>query len=184
VGGCFIAAPLSREEAGVGDETILYAGITGGGASSEYQVVALEAGKRKDITITLSDKDGWACPWVYVFNGTAFERRSEILRNLKSKSLESTQRHLLGPTPVQDGIIRLQIREEKPEITYLDALHLEINGIPVRPDIGVLHDIDGQYLMLRQGDVYELTFDVSTFVSNNNSVKPVIVSTGYYQGLK
>ena len=124
VGGCFIAAPLSRQEAGVGDEVILYAGITGGGASSDYQMVTLEPGRRKDITITLTDKDGWACPWVYVFNGTAFERRSEILRNLKSKSLETTQRHPLGPVPVQDGIIRLQIREEKPEISYLDALHL------------------------------------------------------------
>jgi hypothetical protein len=180
VGGCFIAAPLSPQEAGVGDEAILYAGITGGGASSEYQLVTIAPGERKDITIALSDKDGWACPWVYVFNGTTFERRSEILRNLKSKSMETTQRQLLGPTPEQDGVIRLQIREEKPETTYLDAFYLEINGIPVWPDAGLLSSVDEHYLTLRQGDIYELTFDVSALAGDSDSVQVVIVSAGYY----
>jgi len=188
VGGCFIAAPLSRQEAGVGDEAILYAGITGGGASSDYQIVTVEPGGRKDITIALTDKNGWACPWVYVFNGTAFERRSEILRNLKSKSLETTQRHPLGPALVQDGIIRLQIREEKPETAYLDALYLEVGDIPVwpsanSPQAGLLSGVDGHYLALRQGDIYELTFDVSTIAGDSDLVEAVIVSAGYYEVL-
>jgi hypothetical protein len=180
VGGCFIAAPLSPQEAGVGDEAILYAGITGGGASSDYQMVTIEPGDRKNITIVLTDKDGWACPWLYVFNGTTFERRVEILRNLKSKSLETMQRHPLGLVSVQDGIIRLQIREEKPEITYLDALYLEVDGIPVWPDAGLLSSVDEHYLTLRQGDIYELTFDVSALAGNSDSVEVVIVSAGYY----
>jgi hypothetical protein len=189
VGGCFIAAPLSRQEAGVGDEVILYAGITGGGASSDYQVVTIEPGGRKDITIALTDKHGWACPWVYAYNGTVFERRSEILRNLKSKSLETTQRHPLGPVPVQNGVIRLQIREEKPETTYLDALFLELGGIPIRPDTGshqagLVSSVDGHYLILRQGDMYELTFDVSALAGDNDSVEFVIVSAGYYQSFE
>ncbi|MEW5959534.1 MAG: hypothetical protein AB1801_17555 [Chloroflexota bacterium] len=186
VGGCFIAAPLSRQEAGVGDDVILYAGITGGGASSDYQMVIIEPGQRKDITIALTDKDGWACPWVYVFNGTAFERRSEILRHLNSKSLETMQRRPLGPTPVQDGVIRLQIREEKPETTHLDALYLEVGGLPVWPDAGLpqaglLSHVDGQYLILRQGDSYELSFDVSALAGDRASVEIVIVSAGYYE---
>jgi hypothetical protein len=189
VGGCFIAAPLSRQEAGVGDEAILYAGITGGGASSDYQIVTIEPGERKDITIALTDKHGWACPWVYVFNGTTFERRSEILRNLKSKSLETTQRHPLGLTPVQDGVIRLQIREEKPETTYLDALYLEVDGIPVRPNAGssqvkLLSYTDGHYLTLQQGDIYELIFNVSAIAGDSASVEPVTVSTGYYKSFE
>ena len=185
VGGCFIAAPLSRQEAGAGDEAILYAGISGGGASSDYQIVTVEPGRRKDISIRLTDKDGWACPWVYAFNGTAFERRSEILRNLKSKSLETTQRHPLGPVLAQDGIIRLQIREEKPETACLDALYLEVGDIPVWPDANspqaeLLSDVDGHYLTLRQGDIYELSFDVSAITGDSASVEAVIVSTGYY----
>jgi len=180
VGGCFIAAPLSRQEAGAGDDLIFYAGITGVGASSDYQVVAIEPGGRKEITIILTDKNGWACPWVYVFNGTTFERRSEILRNLNSKSRETTQRHPLGPVAVQDGVVRLQIREEKPETSYLDALYLEVAGVPVRPRTGRLSKVDGQYLVLRQGDRYELSLDVSTLAGDGTSVEIVIVSAGYY----
>lgn len=180
VGGCFIAAPLSRQEAGVGDDVILYAGITGGGASSDYQVVTIEAGARQDITIILTDRDGWACPWVYVFNGQTFERRTEILRNLKSKALETTQRHNLGSAPVQDGVVRLQIREEKPEITYLDLLYLEVKGKPVWPDVKLLTGVDGHYLVLQPGDIYELTFDVSAVAGGSAPVEATIVSAGYY----
>jgi hypothetical protein len=68
VGGCFIAAPLSRQDAGAGDDAILYAGITGGGAASDYRVVTIQPGERKEISIALTDQDGWACPWVYVFS--------------------------------------------------------------------------------------------------------------------
>ena len=71
---------------------------------------------------------------------------------------------------MQGGIIRLQIREEKPETIYLDALYLEVGGVPVRPDAGLLHDIDGQYLTLRQGDVYDLTFDVSALFGDSDSI--------------
>lgn len=186
VGGCFIAAPLSREEAGVGDDVILYAGITGGGASSAYQVVTIEPGGQHTITITLTDRDGWACPWVYVFNGQTFERRSEILRNLNAKTLETTQRTPLGAVPVQDGLIRLQIREEKAETTYLDALYLEIGGTPVWPDAklsqaGLLAGVDQHYLVLRQGDIYELIFDVSAIADNDAPVEVTIVAAGYYQ---
>jgi hypothetical protein len=183
VGGCFIAAPLSREEAGVGDDAILYAGITGGGASSDYQVVTIEPGGRRDITIFLADRDGWACPWVYVFNGQTFARRSEILRNLNAKTLETTQRVPLGAVTVQDGMIRLQIREEKPETTYLDTLYLEVAGTPVWPEPRhrLLVSVDQNYLVLRQGDVYELTFDVSAIAGDVTVVEATIISTGYYQ---
>jgi hypothetical protein len=180
VGGCFIAAPLSRQEAGVGDDAILYAGITGGGASSDYRLVTIQPGARQDIIIFLTDKDGWACPWVYVFNGHTFERRSEVLRNLESKTLEATQRQALGPLPVENGVIRLQIREEKPEVTYLDALYLEVGGMPVWPDAGLLAAVDQRYLVLRQGDGYELTFDVAALAGDAASVEATAVSTGYY----
>lgn len=180
VGGCFIAAALSREEAGVSDDVILYAGITGGGASSEYMLVDVKPGERRDIVFTLTDKNGWACPWVYVFNGDTFDRRSEILRNLKSPLLETAERTDLGRVTAQDGIIRLQIREEKAEITYLDALYLEVNGQTVKPVDASLAETDGDYQVLRQGDVYEVRFDVSAIIPEKQVVQAVLVSTGYY----
>jgi hypothetical protein len=180
VGGCFIAAPLSRQEAGVGDDAILYAGITGGGASSAYRLVTIQPGARQEITIFLTDKDGWACPWVYVFNGHTFERRTEVLRDLKSKALEATQRQALGLVPVENGVIRLQIREEKPETTYLDALYLEVRGTPVWSDASPLAGVGRRYLVLRQGDSYELTFDVAAIAGDAASVEATLVAAGYY----
>lgn len=180
VGACFIAAPLSREEAGVGDDVILYAGITGGGASSDYMLVDVKPGERRDIVVTLTDKNGWACPWVYTANGYAFTRRSEILRNLKGSSLEAAERTDLGGVTAQEGAIRLQIREEKAEITYLDALYLEVNGRIVKPADSLLAEADGNYLVLRQGEVYEAQFDVSAIAAEKQPLKAVLVSTGYY----
>jgi hypothetical protein len=169
----------------VGDDVILYAGITGGGASSDYQVVTIEPGGQHTITITLTDRDGWACPWVYVFNGQTFARRSEILRNLNAKTLETTQRAPLGVVSAQNGLIRLQIREEKPETTYLDALYLEVAGTPVWPEPHqrLLVSVDQNYLVLRPGDVYELTFDVSDLAGDGVLVEAAVMATGYYDTL-
>lgn len=180
VGACFIAAPLSREEAGVSDDVILYAGITGGGASSDYMLVDVKPGERRDIVFTLTDKNGWACPWVYTFNGYTFTRRSEILRNLKDQSLEAAERTDLGWVAVREGVVRLQIREEKAETTFLDALYLEVNGRIIKPEDSLLAEADGEYLVLRQGDVYEVRFDVLGIAAEQQPVKAALVSTGYY----
>lgn len=59
VAAAFLAAPLSREEAGVSEDTILWAGITGGGASTEYQTIVIEAGQTTAVTFTMTDDDGW-----------------------------------------------------------------------------------------------------------------------------
>jgi hypothetical protein len=37
----------------------------------------------------------------------------------------------------------------KPEIIYPDARYLKPGDISARPAVGLLHDIDGQYLTLR-----------------------------------
>ncbi len=59
VAGAFLVAPLSREEAGVAEDAALWAGVSGGGASSDYQSVTVEAGQVTSLTIILTDADGW-----------------------------------------------------------------------------------------------------------------------------
>lgn len=51
----FIAAPLPPP----GGDVILYPGVTGGGASNEFQVVEIVAGKTMKLTIELTDDNGW-----------------------------------------------------------------------------------------------------------------------------
>lgn len=51
----FLAAPLPPP----GDDALLYPGVTGGGASTQFQQVVIEAGETIEILIELTDEDGW-----------------------------------------------------------------------------------------------------------------------------
>ena len=59
VATAFLAAPLNREEAGVGEDAVLWPGVTGGGASTDYQSVTIRAGETTSLTITMTDDNGW-----------------------------------------------------------------------------------------------------------------------------
>ncbi|MBI5932244.1 MAG: hypothetical protein HY867_00945 [Chloroflexi bacterium] len=51
----FIAAALPPPN----EDAFLYPGVTGGGASNEFQEIAIEAGKTLTLTIELTDENGW-----------------------------------------------------------------------------------------------------------------------------
>jgi hypothetical protein len=51
----FIAAALPPP----GGDVILYPGVTGGGASNEFQVVEIAAGRTVYFSVELTDKNGW-----------------------------------------------------------------------------------------------------------------------------
>ncbi|HSQ39269.1 MAG TPA: hypothetical protein VLM78_03845 [Anaerolineales bacterium] len=55
VAAAFIAAALPPP----GGDAILYPGVTGGGASNEFQVVEITAGKTVYLSVELTDKNGW-----------------------------------------------------------------------------------------------------------------------------
>jgi hypothetical protein len=173
VAAAFIAAPLSREEAGVGEDVILWPGVTGGGANADYEYVTLEAGETTTITFTLTDANGWACPWLYVADGDTFERRFEILRHLRGEDQEQTEITALGSVP--DGAITIRIAEEKDEITYLDMFYLDIDGTAVYADNDLLAADDGDYLILQPGEVVDLHF-----VIPSTAITVSVVADGYY----
>ncbi len=185
VAAAFVAAPLSREEAGVSEDMILYGGITGGGASTGYRDVVIEPGKTTTLTVTLTDDNGWACPWLYVFDGHAFERRTEILRNLNGKNNEQTEVTYLGLISPVEGAITLKIAEEKDEITFVDVLYLIIDGVPVYADAGpasaarLAHD-DQDYLVIASGESYTFRFDLPGRAAGQSPVPVSVVVTGYY----
>jgi hypothetical protein len=175
----FIAAPLSREEAGVSGDVILYPGVTGGGASTDYKGIVIEAGKTADIKIILTDANGWACPWLYIYDGRDFERRTEVLRNLRGPGSERTEITRLGTVPVIDGAIIVRISEEKPEIAFIDALYLIVDGkrVPAEAAPGVTTRVaaqDHDYLILTAGESYEFRFAVP------DAAQVSIGVTGFY----
>jgi hypothetical protein len=57
----FLAAPLPPPD----DDALLYPGVTGGGASTEFRQVLIEAGETLNISIELTDENGWGC--IYQF---------------------------------------------------------------------------------------------------------------------
>jgi len=174
----FIAGPLSREEAGVGADVVLWPGVTGGGASTEFQTVEIAAGDTVTLTIEITDADGWACPWIYVANGTGFERRTEILRNRRGPDSAGTEITALEPVAAQDGAIVLRVAEEKDEVTLLDALILRVDGVAVFADMPELSADDGQTVILRRGESIDLRFPVPAGYAAGDAVS--VVASGYY----
>ena len=184
VKAAFLAAPVSREEAGLGDDAILWSGVTGGGASTrEYIEVTVEAGQTKTLDILMTDANGWACPWLYVHDGEGYVRVTELLRNLEGADAQRVEETRLGPVPVVDGTVRLRLAEEKPEISYIDQLAVMINGVRVQPG-GALGDrlfaVDGDMLTLREGQTVELVFPVPLRFDQAEFVHVTVVAQGYY----
>ncbi len=177
VAAAFLAGPLSREEAEVGDDVLLWPGVTGGGASTEYRIVELVAGETTALTLAMTDANGWACPWLYVFDGTNYQRTSEILRNLRGAGNQRLEVTPLNTTYVTDGAIHLRVAEEKDETTTLDALYLLVDGVPVYADDSRLNVADGDIVILRQGDWLDLRFEVGDLAGD---VSVVVVTVGYY----
>jgi hypothetical protein len=133
VAAAFVAAPISREEAGHPDDAILYPGITGGGASTDYWRIAIKPGENS-IVLRMTDGDGWACPWLYIYDGHSLERRTEILRNVRGRQNERTETSSIGPVEIVDGSVTLVVAEERDEISFIDELYIVVDGIEVRAE--------------------------------------------------
>lgn len=177
VAAAFLAGPVSREDSGVGEDVLLWAGMTGGGASTEYQIVELEAGNTTALLLRMTDANGWACPWLYVFDGDSYQRYSEILRNQRGATNNRGETTPLTAVSIVDGAIHLRVVEEKAEITYLDALYLLVNGQPVYTTDSRLSAADGEMIVLRQGDSLDLSFRVGDLLAD---ALVSVVAAGYY----
>ncbi|MGC9395166.1 MAG: hypothetical protein ACP5J4_09940 [Anaerolineae bacterium] len=188
VAAAFVAAPLSKEEAGQPDDVILYAGMTGGGASTDYWKIQIAPGENA-IVVSLTDRDGWACPWLYVYDGRAFERRTEILRNVRGNQNERIEVSAIGLVEVVDGAITLRIAEEKDELTFIDEFYILVDGAKVQAetDSGAAASVvakDGDYLTLAKGDSQEFRFRLpDTFIAKRRVAVSVVVS-GFYVPLE
>ncbi|MCZ7545234.1 MAG: hypothetical protein M5R40_17680 [Anaerolineae bacterium] len=187
----FIAASVSREEGGHGEDAILWPGITGGGASTDdYQQVIIERGKTVSLDYLLTDADGWACPWLYVYNGHAFERRTEILRDVRGRQSERTEISPLGPVSVVGDSIVLRVSEEREEISFIDELYVLVGGVRVRaegaPDVAAkVAERDGDYLVIASGESVEFRFRVPEPFAGGEQVDAVsVVVSGFYTPLE
>ena len=124
-----------------------------------------------------------ACPFVDLIDDSGVPHRiGEILRHVRYEN--RTQTLALPSEGLEVRHVRLS--EEKNEITYLDAVHLEVNGRVVSPRSCMRShgprycEPDGRPWVLEEGDMLDLTFDVG-HVRSDDDVH--LVATGHYRPL-
>ncbi|MEM9190645.1 MAG: hypothetical protein AAGF12_15780 [Myxococcota bacterium] len=72
-----------------------------------------------------------ACPFVYLVRADERAQVGEILRNLRGAEAAGWQGLALPRS--EGGVLRLELREEKPEVTYLDAIAVDVGGTRTLP---------------------------------------------------
>ncbi len=185
VAAAFIAAPLSKEEAGLSDDVILYPGVTGGGASTDYFKITIEAEKNRPLKFTLTDENGWACTWLYAHNGRNFERRTEILRNVRRQENEQTETSNIGPVKIIDHTIIFRITEEKEEVSFIDEFYIILDGQKLHPEMDAhfvtrVAEQDQNYLTIKQGESFEFRFKIPRSFAGREQGNISVVVSGFY----
>ncbi|MCP3973468.1 MAG: hypothetical protein GY720_03130, partial [bacterium] len=151
-------------------QEVVTVGLTDGAEMSEIG--------RRPSELTQDCNNLAACPYVYVLGVEGEELIGEILRNVRGRDAYTTQGLEL---PTQHGLLHIQLREEKEEVTYLDAIALLVDGEKILPracgdgsDLGHC-SIDGISLRLDEGDVLDLWFEVPPGATSLE-----LNATGYY----
>ncbi len=138
----------------------------------------IEEGRR---VVPHPDAECAACPHVYVIDPVTHgeQFRGEILRNLHRRELGGVQELTLGAVSGlgAGGVMIIELREEEDETTFLDAVHLEVNGARVAPRdcVGGHCAADGSYTRLVQGQHLRLEFDVGALSGDAR-----LIAEGYY----
>jgi hypothetical protein len=188
VAAAIVAAPISREEAGVPDDAIFWEGMTGGGVSAGYQRKVIELGENT-VRFSPVDWNDWACPWLYAYDGRSFERRTEILRNTRGKHSEQTEVSRIGPVEVIDGAVTLRVAEEKAEVTFIDALYIVVDGMAVRAEAdprvaAKVAEKDQDYWIISSGESCTFRFRLPDSLAGRKQATVTIVVSGYYEPQK
>jgi hypothetical protein len=117
-----------------------------------------------------------ACPFVYVLDGERAAFAGEILRNLRGFDAYALQ-ELSLPAGGGDGV-HVRLTEEKDEVTYLDEIYLEVDGVRYEPvscssQSALFCRADHRAFVMRRGDSLDLSFDAP-------AGSAVLYARGYY----
>jgi len=183
----FIAAPFGWQEMDESDGP--YVGNPAGGASTGYREIVIGPDETRSETWSIGDGDGWACPWLYAYDGRRFVRLTEILRDHSGMESERTEVSHLGPVRAVDGAIILRIAEEREEIAFVDQLYLMIDGVQAFAEAdpqaaAKVAERDRDYLVLTGGESYEFVFRVPALIAGIEFVDVSVVASGFYVALE
>jgi hypothetical protein len=127
---------------------------------------------------TFDCNDLAACPWIYVDGPSGPIKVGEILRNVRGRAAYTLQDLALPAAAA--GPLHLRVAEEEDEVTFLDEIYLDVDGLHVAPTACNLAAppaycvADHQAHRLTRGDVLDLTFELPA------SSTPTVFARGYY----
>lgn len=134
--------------------------------------------ERRVVSFYFVEELGLACPYVYVFDTSIGDWRFDTTILYQVRDVEGLQARALSAF---DG--RLLIREEEPEITYLNQLYVlaymkDGSVIALRPDAQALMERDEDIVILNTGDEILVTFE--GVPPRGEVARWEVVASGYY----
>lgn len=145
----------------------------------EFKVV------EEDKEIIVNSCEGSACPYFYYVSNGNYIYGGELIRNINSKVKETIDSSNLFEKFLKSDTLRIRIKEEKSEVSYLDQVYLIINDsiilLPVlskNMNNNLLSKRDSNYLVMKNGDSHEVFFILPEFIKNKTGK---IISYGYYE---
>jgi hypothetical protein len=123
-----------------------------------------------------------ACPYVYLHTEDGAVFQGEVLRYQAGAAAYRADVLAVADRPaLAGGMIRIELREEKPETTYLDAIQLEVDGELVDPSDcndagGTPCAADRRFTVIRTGEARAFAFPWRGAPPRAITVR----ATGYY----
>lgn len=103
-----------------------------------------------------------ACPYVYLLENGEKKYQGEIMRYLNEPYAEQWQRLPIMSSKGKRNSINILLSEEKEEVSFINAVYLEVNGKKYYPEkeqftSKILYD-DNSYYVLKKGEFLSLSF--------------------------
>ena len=131
------------------------------------------------------DRKAKACPFYYLLSkdGKLFRKEGEILRNIVGAEQEVLEETDIDYPVIKDGQLSVLVKEEKDEISFIDYLALQVNGMTILPSQKgraghLLSTRDNEYLVMRKGDALLVTFPIP---KGEKLEKVTLLAEGYYR---
>lgn len=104
-----------------------------------------------------------ACPFVYLVDGGEETFVGEVLRDIRGRENAALQPLAIGPAA--SGALHVRLREEKEEVTFLDELYAEVDGVRLDPvscggGDAAFCAADGRPHVMRPGDELDVRFEL------------------------
>ena len=153
------------------------------------RLVRLTAGQNMDVALRESDlTHTWhciSCPWVAFYDAQQerYLPAFVVLAHRSSRNKRGTDQVLVENVPVDHGRIKLRVVEVESEVTRLDQLVLEVDGVRVLPQRGgansALAAADDTDVEMGQGTQVVVTYDVPHVKGTTATVR--VIAHGHYE---